>query len=171
MLRPIRLMAFVLLVLSTLLLVSPAFAQDASDAYAITPMSTSWVVLHGHRYNVEIAQTTAQRARGLMSRDRMANDRGMLFIHDSEEPLAYWMKNTMIALDIFYFDANRRLVSVSKRTPPCTLGDGCPPYRSAGPALYVLELNSGAADHLHVKKGDRLTFGPNIPTTPAPTQP
>jgi len=95
----------------------------------------------------------------------------MLFIHDVQGPLAYWMKNTLIALDIFYFDSNRRLVSVSKRTPPCTLGDDCPPYRSDGPALYVLELNAGVADRLHVKEGDRLTFGPGIPTAPPPSQP
>jgi uncharacterized membrane protein (UPF0127 family) len=154
-----------------LLLASLACAQDARDAYAITPMSTSWVELHGHRYAVEIAQTSAQRERGLMFRDRMENSRGMLFIHDVQEPLAYWMKNTLIALDIFYFNSNRRLVSVSKRTPPCTLGDDCPPYPSDGPALYVLELNAGEADRLHVKKGDLLTFAPGIPTAPPSQQP
>jgi uncharacterized membrane protein (UPF0127 family) len=169
MLRPTRLPAHLLLLFSLSAL--PAWAQDAANAYAITPMSTSWVELHGHRYDVEIAQTDAQRSRGLMFRDHMTRDHGMLFIHGAEEPLGYWMKNTLIPLDIFYFDANRRLVSVSQRTPPCTLGDGCPSYRSEGPALYVLELNSGAADRLHAKKGDRLTFGPNIPTTPTPTQP
>jgi uncharacterized membrane protein (UPF0127 family) len=150
--------------------VLPAIAQDRSDGYPITPMATSWVELHGHRYTVEIAQTEAQRARGLMFRDRLERNHGMLFIHDVEEPLAYWMKNTRIALDIFYFDSGRHLVSVSKRTPPCTLGDGCPPFGSDGPALYVLELNSGIADRLHVKKGDLLTFGPNIHAIP-PAQP
>ena len=150
-----------------LLLVAPlAWAQHAANADASAPLSTSWVELHGHRYAIEIAQTNAQRARGLMFRGHMANNRGMLFIHDVQQPLAYWMKNTLIALDIFYFDANRRLVSVSKRTPPCTLGDACPPYRSDGSALYVLELNAGAADRLNVKKGDRLTFAPDIPTAP-----
>ena len=148
-----------------------AWAQDATDAYTITPMATSWVALHGHRYAVEIAQTDAQRARGLMFRDYMARNHGMLFIHSVEEPLAYWMKNTHIALDIFYFDAGRRLVSVSKRTPPCTRGDDCPPYRSEGPTLYVLELNSGTADRLHARKGDQLTFAPDIPTTPSPPSP
>jgi uncharacterized membrane protein (UPF0127 family) len=170
MLRPTRLLACLLLLLMPLLSLA-AWAQDTADGYAITPMSSSWVELRGHRFTVEIAQTEAQRARGLMFRDRMASDRGMLFIHDAEEPLAYWMKNTLIGLDIFYFDSNRRLVSVSKRTPPCTQGDACPPYPSGGPGLYVLELNSGVADRLHAKKGDRLTFGPGIPTTPAAVKP
>ncbi len=155
------------LLLATIM-AQPAFAETAAaDAYPITPMSASWVVLHGHRYAVEVAQTDAQRARGLMFRKQMDRNRGMLFIHGAEEPLAYWMKNTVIALDIFYFDDHRRLVSVSKNTPPCTLGDACPPYRSAGPALYVLELNAGVAERLHVKRGDRLDFGPNILPNPS----
>jgi len=167
MLRPSRLLAPFLL----LLVVPLTRAQDAASDYAITPMATSWVELHGHRYAIEIAQTNAQRARGLMFRDHLADNRGMLFIHDAEEPLAYWMKNTLIALDIFYFDSKRRLVSVSKRTPPCTLGDNCPPYLSDGPALYVLELNAGVADRLHVQKGDRLTFAPDIPAAASSQQP
>ena len=134
-------------------------------------MSSSWVQLDGRRYTVEIAQTEAQRARGLMFRDHMPGEHGMIFIHDGERPLAYWMKNTHIPLDIFYFDAHRQLVSVSKNTPPCNLGDACPPYYSDGPALYVLELNSGIADRLRVKKGDLLKFGPGIPNSPPPTIP
>mgnify|MGYP001793266576 CR=1 FL=1 len=129
-------------------------------------MATSWVALHGHRYTVEIARTDAQRARGLMFRDSMPRKRGMLFLHETQRPLAYWMKNTRIALDIFYFDADRRLVSVSKATPPCTLDDACPPYPSEGPAEYVLELNAGIADKLHAKKGDRIEFGPAIAPLP-----
>jgi uncharacterized membrane protein (UPF0127 family) len=106
-----------------------------------------------------------------MFRTHMDGNRGMLFIHDSEGPLAYWMKNTLIPLDIFYFDAHHRLVSVSRDTPPCDLGDACPPYRSEGPALYVLELNAGAADRLRVRKGDRLKLGPRIPAPTAPPSP
>lgn len=152
-------------------MIAVAQAQGGEDAYPITPMASSWVQLGGHRFSVEIAQTDAQRARGLMFRDRMDAGHGMLFIHDGQRPLAYWMKNTHIALDIFYFDANRHLVSVAKNTPACDLGNMCPPYRSEGPAKYVLELNAGIADRLHVKKGDTLSFGPGIPAAPAPTSP
>lgn len=147
-------------------LAAPALAQDGQDAYPITPMASSWVRLDGHRFAVEVAQTAAQRARGLMFRDSLPAGRGMLFIHDNERPLAYWMKNTRIALDIFYFDSGHRLVSVAKNTPACDQGDACPPYRSAGPAQYVLELNAGAADRLHAKAGDVLHFGPGIPGSP-----
>ena len=161
------LLAHTLLLLGALL-ASQGWPQDASVTGATAIAPTSWVKLRGHRFTVEIAQTDAQRARGLMFRDRLGRNRGMLFIHAMQQPLAYWMKNTRIGLDIFYFDAEHRLVSVSKRTPPCDLGDACPPYRSEGPALYVLELNTGEADRLHVKKGDRLTFGPHIADAPSP---
>ena len=122
-----------------------------------------WVELGGARYNVELAQDDATRARGLMFRDRMEADRGMLFIHDREDPQAYWMKNTKIALDILYFDDGRRLVSQQRDVPPCSAGDACPPYPSFKPARYVLELNAGQAAKLKLENGAKLTFGPGIP--------
>ena len=121
-----------------------------------------WVELKGKRFTVEVADDAAERERGLMFRDEMAADRGMIFIHDFEEPQAYWMKNTHIPLDIFYFDHARKLVSVQQRVPPCSAGNNCPPFASDGPALYVLELNAGLAEQLGVKAGDELLFGPEI---------
>lgn len=159
-----RTLAPLLLILGALA-TPQARAQAGQDAYPITPMSSSWVKLDGHRYAVEVAQTEAQRARGLMFRDSMDAGHGMIFVHDKERVLAYWMKNTHIPLDIFYFDGQRRLVSVARNTPACNLGNACPPFESEGPALYVLELNAGIADRLHAKKGDVLTFGPGIPAS------
>lgn len=122
-----------------------------------------WVELGGQRYQVEIADDDAERARGLMFRDEMAADHGMLFIHDREEPQAYWMKNTRIALDILYFDNARRLVSQQRDVPPCALGNGCPPYPSKAPARYVLELNAGQAARLKLEDGAELKLSPAIP--------
>lgn len=124
--------------------------------------SAHWVELGGKRYKVEIADNDEERARGLMFRDSMESDRGMLFIHDSEEPQAYWMKNTRIPLDILYFDSARKLVSQQRDVPACTLGDGCPPYPSDAPARYVLELNAGQAEALKLQDGVELKFGPGI---------
>jgi uncharacterized protein len=123
----------------------------------------SWVELAGERYIVEVANDDAERAQGLMFRDSMEPDRGMLFIHDSEERLAYWMKNTRIPLDILYFDEQRKLVSQQRDVPPCSLGDRCPPYPSKAPARYVLELNAGQAARLGLQDGAELRFGPNVP--------
>lgn len=121
-----------------------------------------WVEIGGQRYTVEIADDDAERARGLMFRDEMAADRGMLFVHEREEPQSYWMKNTRIALDILYFDAAATLVSQQRDVPPCSLGDRCPPYPSAAPARFVLELNAGEAARLGLKDGTVLTFGPGV---------
>ncbi|WOS41794.1 DUF192 domain-containing protein [Xanthomonas rydalmerensis] len=122
-----------------------------------------WVELGGHRYDVELAQNDATRARGLMFRDQMDADHGMLFIHDREEPQAYWMKNTKIPLDILYFDNQRKLVAQQRDVPPCSAGDACPPYPSNAPARYVLELNAGQAEQLKLQDGTELRFGPGIP--------
>jgi len=123
-----------------------------------------WVELAGTRYQVELAQDDASRARGLMFRDQMEANHGMLFIHERLEPQAYWMKNTRIPLDILYFDDARRLVSQQRDVPPCSAGDACPPYPSFKPARYVLELNAGQAAKLKLEDGTELTFGPGIPT-------
>lgn len=122
-----------------------------------------WVEVGGQRYAVEVADDDAERARGLMFRDVMAAGRGMLFIHDSEAPQAYWMKNTRIPLDILYFDDARTLVSQQRDVPPCSLGDRCPPYPSNSPARFVLELNAGEAARLGLQDGVQLEFGPAIP--------
>ena len=133
-----------------------ALAGCATDA------ARHWVELGGARYDVELATNDETRARGLMFRDQMAEDHGMLFVHDREEMQAYWMKNTKIALDILYFDSERRLVSQQRDVPPCSAGDMCPPYPSGGPARFVLELNAGQAEKLKLKDGTELTFGPGI---------
>ena len=122
-----------------------------------------WVRIGGERYAVEIADDDAERARGLMFRDVLAEGHGMLFIHVSEEPQSYWMKNTRIPLDILYFDDSRRLVAQQRDVPPCSLGDACPPYPSDAPARYVLELNAGEAARLDLQDGATIEFGPGIP--------
>lgn len=122
-----------------------------------------WVELGNQRYAIEIADDDAERARGLMFRDALPTGHGMLFIHDAEEPQAYWMKNTKIPLDILYFDDERKLVAQQRDVPPCSLGDGCPSYPSDAPARYVLELNAGEAARLQLKDGAELRFGPGIP--------
>lgn len=145
----------------------PRFPRLFPLLAALAPLSgcassSPWVELAGQRYAVEIADDDAERARGLMFRDTLAPEAGMLFIHDREEPQAYWMKNTRIALDILYFDGQRRLVSQQRDVPPCTLGDRCPPYPSDAPARYVLELNAGQAEKLGLQNGAELRFGPGI---------
>jgi len=123
-----------------------------------------WVELKGERFKVEVADDEPSRTRGLMFRDSLADDAGMLFVFESEQPLAFWMKNTRIPLDILYFDDARRLVSVSS-APPCTTPQ-CPNYPSDGPARYTLELKAGTARRLGASRGDEIVFSPGIDATP-----
>ena len=125
-----------------------------------------WVELGGQRYKVELADDDAERARGLMFRDELASGSGMIFVHDREEPQAYWMKNTKIPLDILYFDNARKLVAQQRDVPPCSAGDACPPYPSNAPARYVLELNAGEAAKLKLENGAELRFSDGIPKLP-----
>lgn len=123
---------------------------------------TRWVEIAGHRYSIEVADDEAERARGLMFRDQMAEDHGMLFIHEYEEPISYWMKNTHIPLDILYFDHALKLVGQQRNVPPCSAGNACPAYPSHAAALYVLELNAGQADRLGLKLGEVLKVDPDV---------
>jgi uncharacterized membrane protein (UPF0127 family) len=135
-----------------------AFAACAAAPPApVAPADAPTVVLNGHRFSVEIADTPAQREHGLMDRTSMPGDHGMLFVFPDSEPRTFWMKNTLIPLDILYFDNARRLVSVQEDVPPCR-ADPCPVYPSIAPARYVLELNAGVAEKLGVRRGDAITF-------------
>jgi len=113
------------------------------------------VELGGNRFSVEIADTQETQQLGLMFRDSMPADHGMLFIFPNEAPRSFWMKNTRIPLDIMYFDKDLKLVSLSADTPPCKVSR-CPSYPSIAPAKYVLELNAGSAASLGIAVGDKL---------------
>ena len=143
-------------------LLCPALALCLTASCASAGNDT-WVELKGKRFSVEIADEAAERERGLMFRDELPAENGMIFIHDELEPQAYWMKNTKIPLDILYFDDALKLVSAQQRVPPCSMGDRCPPFPSDGPARYVLELNAGLVEELGVKPGDELKLGPAVP--------
>ena len=114
-----------------------------------------YVVLKGERFTVDLAQTSEEQSLGLMFREEMSDDHGMLFIFPVEAMRNFWMKNTRIPLDIFYFNADLELVSVSENARPCKTRR-CPTYPSKRPAMYVLELNAGKAAELEAQPGDRL---------------
>jgi len=83
----------------------------------------------------------AERARGLMHRPHLGKFSAMLFVYERERSLSFWMKNTLIGLDILFFDSAGRLVNIRADAIP---GDETP-LRSTGPAQYVLEINAGLA--------------------------
>lgn len=137
---------------ATLLILAILMTTVSAQVFAAKAPS---VELNGRQYSVEIADDDASRARGLMGRDHMAEDHGMLFVFESSAPRAFWMKNCKFAQDMLFFNADRRLVSVQHDVPPC-LADPCPAYPSGAPARYVLELNAGQARKIGVSPGDEL---------------
>jgi uncharacterized protein len=131
------------------------------------PRGGDEVTLKGQSFIVELATNDTTRARGLMFREELAADRGMLFIFEDSAPRSFWMHNCKIALDILYFDENLRYVSGSLSTPPCGL-EQCPNYPSEGAAKYVLELAAGRATELGIAKGDALQLNLTTFELPAP---
>ena len=105
----------------------------------------------------ELAVTDAERARGLMFRERILPDQGMLFVFEEEGIYPFWMKNTLIPLDILWLGRDRRIVHIAADVPPCE-ADPCPTYDPDIPASYVLELKAGEARARGLKPGDRLEF-------------
>jgi uncharacterized membrane protein (UPF0127 family) len=111
----------------------------------------------GGSVTAELAVTEPERARGLMFREKLLPDQGMLFVFEKESAPAFWMKNTLIPLDILWLDRDRRIVHIERNVPPCK-ADPCPSYGPGRPGLYVLELAAGAADRMGLKPSDRLDF-------------
>lgn len=121
------------------------------------PRQTVSVTLRNSRFSAELATTEAAREHGLMARRRLSEGHAMLFAFPDSAPRGFWMKNTLIALDILYFDQDHQLVSTQHDVPPCT-ADPCPIYPSEGPAQYVLELPAGTARKIGTRRGDVLTI-------------
>jgi uncharacterized membrane protein (UPF0127 family) len=106
-------------------------------------------------FKVEIADTPEKHALGLMYRRYLKSDYGMLFIFADDEVRSFWMKNTLISLDMIFINADRQVVDLFHSVPPCR-SDPCPSYTSALPARYVLELSGGQARKLKLKVGDKI---------------
>lgn len=111
----------------------------------------------GKRIDLEVASTAASRARGLMFRDHLPRGRGMIFVFPTEEIQGFWMKNTLIPLDILWIDSAGAIVHIERDVPPCR-ADPCPTYSSPHPARYVLELAAGEAAHYTLEPGQRLAL-------------
>ena len=115
------------------------------------------VTINGASYRIELATTPAARQLGLMHRQSLAADRGMLLVYPRDGEHAIWMKNVHFPLRVYWIDADYRIVAI-RRLEPCT-ADPCPTYRPAVESRYVLELS----DREHpIGLGDRLS-GLRIP--------
>lgn len=103
---------------------------------------------------VDIADTRDERTKGLMFRKSMPHDEGMFFIFEKEEGLNFWMKNTLIPLDMIFFDHDYKVINIAKNVQPCKK-EPCELYSSAKAAKFVLEVNGGLTDEIKLKEGDK----------------
>jgi len=108
----------------------------------------------GFVVHLEVAADDPTREQGLMYRDTLPDDRGMIFLFPTPGVYPFWMKNTLIPLDMYWIDDARRVVTVASDVPPCK-ADPCASYPAAGPgpARYVLETAAGVAKKHHVEPG------------------
>jgi YVTN family beta-propeller protein len=110
------------------------------------------------RVFVEVPDDLEESMRGLMFRKHLPGNAGMLFAYYDEKPRTFWMKNTLIPLDMIFVDGSSKIIEIKENVPPCAQ-DECPTYPSKEPAQYVLEVNAGFVQEKGIKVGDRLVAG------------
>lgn len=115
------------------------------------------VLPDGSAVHLEIAADDPTRTQGLMFRDRVPEGTGMLFIFAHPDEFPFWMKNTLVPLDMIWIDEQNRVVHVEANVPPCK-ADPCPSYPPHAIAKYVLELGGGQAAKHRVVNGSTLRF-------------
>lgn len=142
-------------------------AGSTSPLARTESLPTTTVEIGNAAFVVEVANNDGQRMRGLMFREAMHADHGMLFVFEQELPLSFWMKNTRIPLDMLYFDRAARLVSIQRNVPPCVTAY-CPSYAAEGPSQFVLELNGKRSDPLKLSRGAPICERSERPLTPLP---
>lgn len=137
----------VLTLLLVLLSAPGAWAQDLVPLTVTTEDGTE------HLFQVEIAATPDERGRGLMFRDELADDHGMLFVFPRRERIAMWMRNTKIPLDMLFITDDGRISQIHERAVPYSEAT----VSSRRRVRYVLELAGGTADRLGIEKGALVT--------------
>jgi uncharacterized membrane protein (UPF0127 family) len=105
-----------------------------------------------HAFSVELATNDAERSKGLMFRKELPEGKGMLFDFQTEQAVAFWMKNTYVSLDMIFIRANGQILSIAENTEPLSER----PVPSGGPVRGVLEVVAGTAKKLGIKPGDRV---------------
>lgn len=134
---------------------SPSSSSSAPQAVEFRQQEITLASPHGESIviDAEIAETGDQHQRGLMFRDHLDPRAGMLFVFNRQQPVTFWMKNTLIPLDILFFDAAGNLVSSTTMEPCRVDGDACPLYPSAAPARYALEVHAGFVSQYQIERG------------------
>lgn len=143
-------MKFTLAAIMMLALVFPAACKAESNVDATKRITIISRDAKPHVFRVELALTPQQQAQGLMGRTSMDKDAGMIFLFPEEAERSFWMKNTLIPLDMIFIREDGTISKVHDSAKPHDLTS----VKSEGPALAVLELNGGTAKKLGISAGD-----------------
>lgn len=131
---------------------SAALVTAASLVRAEAPLPVVKIGVAGHALRVEVVATTEQRSRGLMFRQKLAKNDGMLFVFDDPGYHSMWMKNTPLPLSVAFIDGEGRILNIADMEPH-TLDS----HAAAGPARYAIETNRGWFAERRIKAGDKVT--------------
>jgi uncharacterized membrane protein (UPF0127 family) len=133
--------------LSLTLLSAPALAEDCvQDVLDLRDPDTAL------RFHVEVVDDATERARGLMFRESLPKFSGMLFVYETPQPVAFWMRNTLIPLDMLFFDGSGTLRRIQSRAVPLDET----PIPGGNDIRYVLEINGGLAADLGIDLGAEI---------------
>ncbi len=140
----------IIYVIATNLAGSHSGGVESEKNYSMVALPSGLVI------QAEIARTPEQRATGLMNRTFLGTDQGMLFVFDAPAQHNFWMKNTLIPLDIIFISEDLAIVKIHHAVP-CT-ADPCPTYSSAEPAIYVLEVNGNLTAKEGIAEGSTVVI-------------
>jgi len=150
-----KLIPFVIFLLSLFILEGISKGDDRNNDSKY--QSNIVVKIKDKSFLMDIAKTSKERKLGLMYKKSLDSNKGMIFIYNKEKKHPFWMKNTMIPLDIIWLNKSKQVVYISKNTQPCKQNDclGIKPNRRA---IYVLEINANLSDKLGLSIGDLIEF-------------
>lgn len=146
---------------------SSPVASPAQTSLGQTMPISAKAIVAGEEILLEVARTPSEQAMGLMYRKSLPANRGMLFPFEPPQPVNFWMKNTVIPLDMV-FVRNGVVKAIAANVPPCT-SDPCPSYGPGTTVDQVIELRGGRAAELGLKVGDRVTIQKLNASTSRPT--
>ena len=122
-----------------------------------TTFESTKIKIRANIYSIEIAKTTSQLALGLGNRQVLCSNCGMIFIFPFEGSLPFWMKDTLIPLDMIWVNSQNKIVSIQTAQPEIGTSDlNLKQYKNDTPAKYVIELNAGKSTELNIKVGDTI---------------
>jgi len=115
------------------------------------------VCFQNHCFDVELAIKTEEKKKGLMFKEHLDMDKGMLFVYEDEKERSFWMKNVLIPLDIIWINEKNEVVFISENAQPCeeSFCQGINPGKNA---KYVLEINAGLSKNIGLMIGDKIDF-------------